>query len=498
MPLSGVHIFAEVDPALQGGGDCGALMRAMDWRSNRLGMPSDWPQELRAVVGIALGSSQPMLIVWGPEQITLYNDGYAEMCGSRHPAAMGRPFRDLWFDIWDDVDPIISAAYNGISTSMDDIEFIMHRNGYPEETHFAFSYSPVRDGSGAVLGMFCVCAETTGQVIAQRRLAKEREQMRHIFEIALGAVAILSGPDHVFTFANNDYQTLVGHRGLVGKSVAEALPEVVDQGFVQLLDTVLETGEAYVGRNVEMELQRASDDTADKRVLDFLYHPIDGPDGRSDGIFVQAIDVTERVKFERQQQLLNHELAHRMKNQLSLVQAIASQTLRSATDLGAARTSLDQRIAVLARAQDMLIAGSAGATTVDAIVLEVTSLHDDPGNGKFRTGGPDLPVGSRAALSLSLMLHELSTNAAKYGSLSVAGGSVDISWRTASTPEGDRFVLEWQEVGGPAVSVPTRTGSGTRLLKAGLSAARFNRVDLSYRPSGAYCEVCVDMGALLT
>ena len=87
----------------------------------------------------------------------------------RHPAALGRPFDDLWHDIWDQVGPILSRAYAGESTHMDDIAFAMHRNGYPEEPHFAFGYTPVRDETGRVAGMFCACQETTGQVLAERR-----------------------------------------------------------------------------------------------------------------------------------------------------------------------------------------------------------------------------------------------------------------------------------------------------------------------------------------
>ena len=374
----------ELDPILRGGGECGALMQAMDWTSHPLGTPQTWVPELRTIVAIALASTQPMLIVWGAEQITFYNDGYAAMCGSRHPTALGRPFGDLWFDIWDRVDPILRAAYAGVSTSMDDIEFVMLRNGYPEEAHFAFSYSPVRDGSGEVLGMFCACVETTEQVMAQRRLAADRAQMRQIFERALGAVAILSGPDHVFAFANEEYQTLVGHRGIVGKSVAEALPEVAEQGFVKLLDAVLETGEAHVGRGVEIDLRRTPGEVGERLVLDFAYHPVGDSDGRPEGIFVQVIDVTARADAERQQRLLNAELAHRMKNQLALVQAIANLTLRTAVDLTGARTSLNQRIAVLARAQDMVLAGTTEATMVVDIVEEVTLLHDDLVGSRFQ------------------------------------------------------------------------------------------------------------------
>ncbi|MBM6595737.1 PAS domain-containing protein [Microvirga pudoricolor] len=156
---------------LTGGGASGALMRALDWSGTPLGRPESWPQALKTLVGVMLGSQQPMLIVWGPDHTTLYNDGYAAMCGARHPAALGRPFDDLWHDIWSDVEPILARAYGGVATHMDDIRFIMNRNGYPEETHFAFGYTPVRGEDGTVAGMFCACTETTGKVRAEKRFA---------------------------------------------------------------------------------------------------------------------------------------------------------------------------------------------------------------------------------------------------------------------------------------------------------------------------------------
>lgn len=159
------------DPVFQGGGECGALLRAMDWRTTPLPPPAAWPSSLRTLVAVMLGSQQPMLVVWGRELTTLYNDGYAAMCGARHPGALGGRFDDLWFEIWDQVRPIVEAAYAGRPTRMDDIRFVMTRNGYPEETHFAFSYTPVRDDSGAVAGFFCACTETTEQVSAQKATA---------------------------------------------------------------------------------------------------------------------------------------------------------------------------------------------------------------------------------------------------------------------------------------------------------------------------------------
>lgn len=470
------------DPILQAGGECGSLMREMDWSASPLGPPETWPPELRTVVGIALGSRQPMLIVWGPEQTTLYNDGYAVMCGQRHPAAFGKPFRDLWFDIWDVVDPIISDAYNGISTSMDDIEFTMHRNGYPEETHFSFSYTPVRSPSGEVLGMFCACQEITEQVIRRREQEAERDRLRSVFEAALGAVAVLTGPQHTFSFTNRDYQMLVGHRDLTGKPIGQALPEVVGQGFVELLDRVYSTGEAHLGKATPVELKRGSDGPLEQRIVDFLYHPIRTPRGDVEGIFVQAIDVTE-------QHLLNRELAHRLKNQLALVQAIVNQSLRTAPDMPSARNAIGGRLAALAAAHDTIVAGHAQGATVREVIRTAITLQDDQLERRFTLSGPELGIGGRPALSLALIVHELLTNAVKYGALSTEAGHVGIVWSVDEA----MVTIEWSEEGGPHVTPPIETGSGSRLVRAGLAGTTHSSVEVLYEREGVRCVITADL-----
>lgn len=483
---------ANTDPILQGGGECGALLRSLDWNSNPLGPPSGWPPELATVVGIALASAQPILIVWGPQQITLYNDLYAQMCGQRHPAALGRPFRELWFDIWDHVEPIITAAYEGVGTAMEDMAFTMHRHGYPEKTNFAFSYNPVRDRAGNVLGMFCPCTETTSAVAMRNAQQVERSGFLQILEVALGAVALLSGPDHIFRFANADYLQLVGHREVIGRSVRAALPEVVEQGFIDILDGVYRTGESHVGRNMPVTLQTHPDAPPRRHFIDFLYHPIRDDAGAINGIFVQALDVTERVDEEQRRQMILGELSHRMKNQLAMIQAIVNQTLRSADDLPTAATVLRDRIRVLSNAHDILIEGHASSTAVTGIVRQVLALHG--GEARFRVDGPPLTVASRPALSLSLILHELSTNAIKYGALSVETGHVEISWGVEPGPGGaDIFVMTWAEQGGPPVREPDDFGSGSLLIGAGLSGTVQGDVTTTYAPDGVRCRISADL-----
>ena len=295
-------------PFLQGGGETGALMRGMDWANHPLGHPADWEAELKTVVGIALGANQPMLIVWGPEQTTLYNDGYAEMCGARHPAALGHPFQALWFDIWAQVEPIISAAYAGIPTAMTDIQFTMHRNGYPEETHFSFSYTPVRNAAGAVLGMFCACAETTQQVLTERRIAAQIKRQQTQLQHMPSFVAILQGPDHVFDYVNDAYVTMAGPRQFIGRSVAEVFPDLVGQGFSEMLDRVYATGQPVNLKATPILLQGENE----PRYIDLLYTPVRDDAGEITGIFAGGYDISERVRGEQALQAHNDDLERRV------------------------------------------------------------------------------------------------------------------------------------------------------------------------------------------
>ena len=148
----------------------GALMRAHDWSDSPLGAPDTWPQSLRSVVGLLLQSQFPMFVAWGTELGFLYNDSYAEILGTKHPRALGRRFHDIWSEIWADISPLIDAAMAGQATYHEDLPLLMNRKGYDEQTWFTFSYSPVRDESGKVAGMFCACTETTGRILAERAL----------------------------------------------------------------------------------------------------------------------------------------------------------------------------------------------------------------------------------------------------------------------------------------------------------------------------------------
>jgi PAS domain S-box-containing protein len=163
---------------LGGDSQLARLMREQDWKTSPLGPPHTWPQALRTVVALMLQSKFPMFVAWGPELGFLYNDAYSEILQSKHPRALGSRFNEIWFEIWDDIHPLIEAALRGEASYQQDMPLVMDRKGSEEQTWFTFSYSPVLDDNGEVGGMFCACFETTQTVINQRRdrfrLALER------------------------------------------------------------------------------------------------------------------------------------------------------------------------------------------------------------------------------------------------------------------------------------------------------------------------------------
>ncbi len=295
---------------LEGGGDAGGLLRAIDWTRSPLGEPSTWPLQLRTLVGVMLEARQGILIVWGPEKTMLYNDKYAEMLGARHPSAMGRPFCDVWYEIWDQIEPIMSAAYAGHATQMDDIAFEMLRNGYPEETHFSFSYTPVRDEDGRVMGMLCVCSELTQRVNAERQVMAQATRLESLFDASPSFMAVLNGPEHRFTLVNTSYRALIGQRDPLGMTVREALPDLEGQGFFEMLDEAYATGRSVVGSAAEMLIQPAPDAPPERRFLNFIYQPLEN-DRQVTGILVVGTDVTDQQAISLQLEKDNVELARR-------------------------------------------------------------------------------------------------------------------------------------------------------------------------------------------
>lgn len=287
--------------------------RAFDWERTVLGSPTEWPQALRLAVAMVLESPFAMNLWCGPDLLLIYNDGYRGALGAKHPRALGKPGAEVWSEIW----PEISAIFDeiragGPSTFAKDARFLMERaSGPPGEAWFTFSVSPIRDDDASIVAFLNVVAETTERIVAEReiqsaRLAAEQaeERLRAVFAQAPAFLAVLHGPDHVFEFANDAYLELVGNRDIIGKPVRQALPELRDQGFVELLDNVFTTGMPYVGREIPVMLQHGENGEPEQLYLDFVYQPVNDTAGKRVGIVAHGSNVTAAVNARHESERL--------------------------------------------------------------------------------------------------------------------------------------------------------------------------------------------------
>jgi PAS domain S-box-containing protein len=217
------------------------------------------------------------------------------------------------------------------------------------------------------------------------------------------------------------------------------------------------------------------------------------------GLAVYFRDITERKLAEERQRLLVNELNHRVKNALATVQAIAAQSLRSDEVPPEARARFTERLMALARANDVLVAGDWQGASLAAVAAQVASPYADAGDdGRFVAEGPAVQLSANAATAMALALHELATNAAKYGALSWPEGRVELTWRIEGEGETRRFGLTWRESDGPPVTPPRTTGFGTRLIERGLAAELRATVAMDYAPTGLVCTLSAPLSEALS
>jgi PAS domain S-box-containing protein len=294
-----------------------ALVRSHDWAQSRLGPVAGWSASLKLMVDIVLSSGFPMALRWGPDFILIYNDGYKPILGDKHPDALGQPFRDVWPEVQAQLAPLHEEILAGKNPGLFsvDLPLSIRRHGAQwEEAWFTVSYSPAPDPTApnGIGGVLITAVETSERVRIESALREaeqalrrantdlraETDELRRMFEQAPGFMAVLNGPDHVFTLANDSYLKLIGNREVLGKPLIEALPEIVGQGYPELLAQVYASGEPYVGRSIRVLLRQAPGEPTEERLLDFVYQPIVARDGAVTGIFVQGHDLTELMLAE--------------------------------------------------------------------------------------------------------------------------------------------------------------------------------------------------------
>lgn len=279
------------------------LIRARDWSRTALGAPATWPSGLRAMVRLLLTTCHPALIFWGPEQLCLYNDGYRRSLGhDKHPSMLGLPGREAFPESWQVAEPQIRSIMNGGPSTWRLNHLIpLLRDGVLEDVYWTYSFSPIDDETAphGIGGVLVLCTDTTSHIQRAHELAKEHLQFATLFQQAPAFMALLTGPEHVFTMVNPAYLQVVGQRVLLGKPVLDALPEALAQGYVDILNRVYSTGQPFEGVGVNYRVEPPGE-AARWITVDFVCQPVRDDEGDVTGVFVLGSDVTARARAQEQ------------------------------------------------------------------------------------------------------------------------------------------------------------------------------------------------------
>lgn len=446
---------------LVGGGEMGERIRQYDWSGTPLGPPQYWPQALRLTLSICLRSSFPTAIYWGPEQRLLYNDAWAPVPAEKHPWALGRRAREVWPEIWHVIEPQLQHVLRtGEAFSTFDELLPMKRAGRIAETYWNYSFTPIQDEQGAIVGIFNQGHETTAKVISARAGRAEVERLREYFQHAPAAVAVLRGPAHVFEMVNPAYQQIIGDREVIGKPLAQAIPELEAQGFVALLDQVYSTGLPHTGHAIALQLQRRAGDPPEQRVLDFVYQPVRDASQVVTGVFVQVADITQRKAAEDQRELALHAmreadrrkdeflatLAHEIRNPLAPIRNglhVIRHSIGEDARLQRVAQIMERQMSHLVRLVDDLLDISRITRGKVELRSERVSLHEvlasaiDSSSSLFESRRQELSVeedsGELIVIGdfdrLTQVCANLLSNAAKY---TLPGGRVQVQLRRES------------------------------------------------------------------
>lgn len=300
---------------LRDSGHTGEMIFAEGQATAALGPQAQWPATLRTMLGMLLHSPLPVLLLWGPARIALYNDAFATCIGNRHPAALGAPLHT--FALWPEIRTAHLAAiehcFGGNPQSLHDQHIVLDRKGAREHAWFDFSYAPVLAADGQHIdGVLCTMSDMThvprdGRRVPDtamqlqrlnQKLSIETELLRDLLERSPSFMAVLRGPEHRFELFNAAHVKLFGDAAVVGEPIRQVMGQQVDEKWFALFDQVFRTGETYVGRADRLFLRRSSDDMFGEVVVDCVIKPIVDEDGKIGGIFVEGVDITERFMAE--------------------------------------------------------------------------------------------------------------------------------------------------------------------------------------------------------
>jgi PAS domain S-box-containing protein len=346
------------------------------------------------------------------------------------------------------------------------------------------SVTTVRDALGAPISTICVTIDISDRRIAEEKLRESEARQRAITEATPECIKIV-GANGQLIHMNPAGLEMIEAGDLESVQGADTFSIVAPEHRALWRD---HHARVLAGESLSWEFDIIGLGGT-RRPMETHAVPLPQPDGSIAQLGVTR-DISQRKKAEEHQRLLINELNHRVKNTLAIVQGLAQQSFKGHHVPDNVRRAFDGRLAALSAAHNLLTERNWEAASLVQIVDDTVAPHRVKAE-RIVAEGPDIEIPPKTAVSLALALHELATNAAKYGALSVAPGHIEIRWRY----EDGRLRLVWRESGGPLVEVPATRGFGTRMIERGLAADLGGAVKIDFRPEGVVCTIDADLAA---
>jgi PAS domain S-box-containing protein len=351
---------------------------------------------------------------------------------------------------------------------------------------------PIHDVDGHLLGAVNCFHDITEVKRAEAKLRESERRFRGLLEALPAAIYTTDAAGRI-TFYNEAAAELWGHRPELGESEwcgswrlysPDGRPMPHDECPMAVA----------LKENRSVRGEEAIAERPDGARVPFIPYPTPLRDatGMLVGAVNMLVDITDRKRAEERQKALLDELNHRVKNTLATVQSIAGQTIRGADVPKDVREAFERRLLALSRTHDHLTRAGWESADLESILHDIFAPYQgDAGRneigGRIRLEGEPVRLKPKPALTLAMVLHELATNAAKYGSLSAPDGVLTVSWAVTDGEAGRGLRIEWQESGGPAVRQPQRRGFGSRLLERGITKELKGSAQISFDPAGVRC-----------
>lgn len=427
--------------------------------------------------------TQGLLVTWNRGAERLFGYSAEEILG-RSVALLDAPDGRS-----EEAELLANILHGGHISSYDTVR--LRKDGSPVD--ISITVSPIKTPDGKVLGTSRIINDATPRKIWEAALVKSEERYRTLFAEIDEAFSIIekvdeqdgSQSDYRILVANPSFTAQSGVGNVIGKTIREAFPQD-SQDWIDTYDAILKTG---VAARFEHELQ------VQKRILGLYAFRLN--DSTQRRVALLFADITERKRADRRQKLLMDELNHRVKNTLATVQSIATKSLKG--QKGQKPIGLQMftaRLTALSRTHNLLARDNWEAVSLREILAQEFEPYRSPHLTSFTIAGPEVRIKSQAALALGMAIHELITNAAKYGALSRATGTVQVKWSIVKSSGRATLKFTWSETGGPLVKMTEYKGFGSIVLQRSLAFDLDAEVKMNFAPSGLVCTLAIPLSEI--